>query len=566
MLWTLWRSISLEFWRLLLLTTAVLVATIAFAVTIKPLADGKLSADQALKFMVLAIPPMLAYATPFAAGFAATIAFHRMSSENEVTAVYASGISHKKFLIPSILSGLMLGGIIFGLNDQVIPRFLKEMDRMITQDFAKIFVGSLQNGESARIGSNEIHADVVQHVEPDRGSPVMDQYMLGGVAIVKADDNGVVSIDGTARRAWIQIRPVWSLNNEDRARIGNDDATAVLMKFIDLTIDREGSPITVDPFTLPAFPIPRVFKDDPKFMTGAEMIQLKSDPDQMNFVDTKRVDLAKGIASIEVYRDVRQRASRGESIELTSPAGQRVTILAGGFTAKNDSWSLHPDSVTGAIEIQVSNPGSGRIDRLRAQSATLQPERARTNDPLSNPAFNTPTLSFMLDLEGVMILGEDGTTTEQSATQYAGLRFDHDPLSELLQLPSYQLLEHAAPYIDESSPSYAEYLVKPVNRLRLQIDDLQREILSKQHERWAMSLAAFTMVLAGSVIALRLRNAQPLVVYLWSFFPALGTIIMIASGQEAVHERGTVGLPFIYLGVLALMVYTLISFRRLARF
>ncbi|HCT44065.1 MAG TPA: hypothetical protein DF699_02485, partial [Phycisphaerales bacterium] len=168
-------------------------------------------------------------------------------------------------------------------------------------------------------------------------------------------------------------------------------------------------------------------------------------------------------------------------------------------------------------------------DRLRAQSATLQPERARTNDPLSNPAFNTPTLSFMLDLEGVMILGEDGTTTEQSATQYAGLRFDHDPLSELLQLPSYQLLEHAAPYIDESSPSYAEYLVKPVNRLRLQIDDLQREILSKQHERWAMSLAAFTMVLAGSVIALRLRNAQPLVVYLWSFFPALGTIIMIAS-------------------------------------
>ncbi|MFG0246982.1 MAG: LptF/LptG family permease [Phycisphaerales bacterium JB052] len=565
MLWTLWRSISLEFWRLLLLTTAVVVATIAFAVTIKPLADGKLSADQALKFMVLAIPPMLAYATPFAAGFAATIAFHRMSSENEVTAVYASGISHKKFLIPSILSGLMLGGIIFGLNDQVIPRFLKEMERMITQDFAKIFVGSLQNGESARIGSNEIHADVVQHVEPDRGSPVMDQYMLGGVAIVKADDNGVVSIDGTARRAWIQIRPVWSLNNEDRARIGNDDATAVLMKFIDLTIDREGSPITVDPFTLPAFPIPRVFKDDPKFMTGAEMVQLKSDPDQMNFVDTKRVDLAKGIASIEVYRDVRQRAGRGESIELTSPAGQRVIILAGGFTANNDRWSLHPDSVTGAIEIQVSNPGSGRIDRLRAQSATLQPERARTNDPLSNPAFNTPTLSFMLDLEGVMILGEDGTTTEQSATQYAGLRFDHDPLSELLQLPSYELLEHAAPYIDESSTNYAEYLVKPVNRLRLQIDDLQREILSKQHERWAMSLAAFTMVIAGSVIALRLRNAQPLVVYLWSFFPALGTIIMIASGQEAVHERGAVGLPFIYLGVLALMVYTLISFRRLAR-
>ena len=162
MLWTLWRSISVEFWRLLLLTTAVLVATIAFAITIKPLADGKLSPDQALRFMFYAIPPMLAYATPFAAGFAATIAIHRMSSENEVTAVYASGVSHKKFLVPSLVAGLILGGAIYGLNDQVIPRFLKEMERMVTQDFAKIFVGSLQSGESARIGNNEIHADKVQ--------------------------------------------------------------------------------------------------------------------------------------------------------------------------------------------------------------------------------------------------------------------------------------------------------------------------------------------------------------------------------------------------------------------
>ncbi len=564
MLWTLWRSISVEFWRLLLLTTALLVATIAFAITIKPLADGKLSPDQALRFMFYAIPPMLAYATPFAAGFAATIAIHRMSSENEVTAVYASGVSHKKFLVPSLVAGLILGGAIYGLNDQVIPRFLKEMERMVTQDFAKIFVGSLQSGESARIGNNEIHADKVQRIEPERGSPVTDQYALYGVAIVKADEQGVVSIDGTAKRAWIQVRPVWSLNAEDQARIGNDDATAVLMKFIDLTIDRDGSPITVDPFTLPAFPIPRVFKDDPKFMTGAEMVALKSDPDQMNFVDHKRINLAKGIASIDVFRDIRERARKGESIELTSPAGQRVTILAGGFTASSETWTLLPDQVTGAIEIQVMD-SSGRIDRLRADSATLSPERARTNDPLNTPAINKPTLSFSLDLQGVSILSDDNTSTQQSSTQYTGLRFDSDPLDELLTYPSLELLEFAEPYINESSMRYAEFLVKPAERLRLQIDDLRREILSKQHERWAMAIATFVMVLAGSIIALRLREAQALAVYMWSFFPALGTIVVIAGGQSAVHEKGAPALPFIYIGVLGLLIYTLASYRKLAK-
>jgi lipopolysaccharide export LptBFGC system permease protein LptF len=564
MLWTLWRAISVEFWRLLLLTTAVLVATIAFAITIKPLADGKLSPDQALRFMLYAIPPMLAYAMPFAAGFAATIAIHRMSSENEVTAVYASGVSHKKFLVPSLAAGVVLAGTVFGLNDQIIPRFLKEMERMVTQDFAKIFVSSLQSGESARIGNNEIHADKVQWIEPERGSPVTDQYALYGVAIVKADEQGVVSIDGTAKRAWIQVRPVWSLNVEDQARIGNDDATAVLMKFIDLTIDRDGSPITVDPFTLPAFPIPRVFKDDPKFMTGAEMVALKSDPDQMNFVDHKRISLAKGIASIEVYRDIKERARNGESIELTSPASQRVTILAGGFTATSETWTLLPDQVTGTIEILITD-ASGRVDRLRADEATLSPERSRPNDPLQTPSINKPLLTFSLDLVGISILSSDSTSTQQSSIQYAGLRFDSDPLDELLTHPSLELLEIAQPFTSEASTKYAEFLVKPAERLRLQIEDLNREILSKQHERWAMAIASFVMVLAGSVIALRLRDARPLVVYMWSFFPALGTIVVIAGGQSAVHEKGASSLPFIYIGVLGLLIYTLVSYRKLAR-
>lgn len=565
MLWTLWRSISVEFWRLLLLTTAVVVATIAFAVTVKPLADGKLSADQALKFMVLAIPPMLAYAMPFAAGFAATISLHRMASENEVTAVYASGISHKQFLIPSMISGLMLGGIIFGLNDQVIPRFLKQMELMITQDFAKIFVGQLQNGESARIGSNEIHADFVQRVNTERGSPVTDQYALYGVAIVKADEDGVVSIDGTARSAWIQARPVWSLNEEDRARIGNDDANAMLMKFIDLTIDREGSPITVDPFTLPAFLIPRIFNDDPKYMTGAEMVRLKSDPDQMGYIDAKRIDLAKGIASIDVFRDIRDRASNGESIELTSGLGQRVVLLAGGFGAVGETWSLLPSPATNTIEVLVSYP-SGRTDRLRARSANLNPDRADGDDPLQSSANSRPMLGFTLDLLGVEILAPDNSvSTEQQSTQYTGLRFDHDPLESLLAFPSYELLEQAKPYLDETSPKYADFLSRPAERLRLQIEEMQREIFSKQHERWAMAIAAFVMVLAGSVIALKLRYAQPLVVYMWSFFPALGTIILIASGQEAIHDHGIIALPSIYAGVAGLMGYTLIAYRNLTR-
>ncbi len=568
MLWTLWRAITFEFWRLLILTVSVVVATIAFAITIKPLADGLLSIDQAIRFMFYAIPPMLAYALPFAAGFAATLSYHRMSSENEITAVYASGISHKKLLFPALASGIVLAAGMFTLNDQVIPKFLKEMERMVTQDFAKIFVTSLQSGESAIIGNNEIHADFVQRSELPAGSPIIEQYLLIGVVLVKAEPDGTVTIDGTAKRAYIQIRPAWSLGDEDRARIDDDNATAVLMKFIDLTINREGSPITVDPFTLPAFAIPRVFKDDPKFMTSSEMRILRDNPDQMNFVDSVRVDLAKGIASIQVFREVASQAKQSAAIEFTSiHTGGKVSILAGGFKPTQGQWILKPHQQTDRIEIEILD-ANGRIDRLRAKSAVIHPEHASTDDPLTAVAAAKPTLSFTLALTGVEVLGsieEDRPNTEIDSTEYTGLHFRQDPLDQILTIPSTELIEYAQPYINPSSIEYAEFLVAPAAMLEYRLNDLQKEILSKVHERWAMAFAAMIMVLAGSIIALQLKDAQPLAVYQWSFFPALGTIILISSGQQAIHQEGAVAIPLIYSGVLVLFVYAWFALRKVSR-
>ncbi len=567
MLFTLWRAITFEFWRLLLLTTSVLVATISFAITIKPLADGKLSADQAIRFMVYAIPPMLAYALPFAAGFAATITYHRMAAENEATAIYASGISHKKFLFPALASGIILASGMFVLNDQVIPRFLKEMERMVTQDFAKIFVTQLQSGQSAQIGNNEIHADFVERVPPDPGSPIIDQYLLGGVALVKAEPDGTVTIDGTAKRAWILLLPAWALGEEDRARIGNDDATTVLMKFIDLTINRDGSPITIDPFTLPAFPIPRVFKDDPKFMTSAEMRSLKDNPDQMNFVDSHRVELAKGIASIQVFREVVAKARDGGAIEFVSGPGGTITVLAGGFKASQGQWILLPQPQTNRIEIEVVD-ASGRIDRLRAQEAVVHPEHDSSDDPLLAASSAKPTLSFTLELTGVEVLGsleDDRPATETASTEYVNLRFKQDPLDDILAMPSAELLEYAKPYVTEGTEEYAEFLIPRHFMLEFKIKSLQNEILSKINERWAMALSALVMVLAGAVIALELRDAQPLAVYQWSFFPALGTIVLISGGQQSIHNSGVFGIPIIYSGILVLLVYTWFALRKVSK-
>ncbi|MGJ8637023.1 MAG: LptF/LptG family permease [Phycisphaerales bacterium] len=572
MLWTLWRSILFEFWRMLLITTSVVVAAIAFATTVKPLADGSLSIDQAFRFLGYAIPPMLAYALPFAAGFSATMTYHRMVSENELTATFASGVSHRQVLFPMLVSGVLLAGGLVALNNQIIPRFLQRMEEMVTRDFAKILVNSLSQGQSAMVGNTEIHADRVEEVAPEAGSPIEQQFLLGGVVMVEANDDGSIRIDGTAARAWILLLPAWALSPEDRPRIANDNDRAVVMKFEDLTINEEGDAVAWDSVTSPAIPIPRVFKDDPKFMSAQEMEKLEENPDLMNFVDRRRIELARAIASTEAFNTLSEMVSSGQAIDFRAGPNQTITVLAGSIERDRKDWVLKPLESTGTIEIEIkrtsnrsSTSRSSSTDRLSVRSAIIHPNTTAKIDPF-DAGSSTNNLAMELELFNITIQSNDASTQTQIAqTEYANLNIDNDPLPELLEIPSARMLEVAQPYRQEESIQYNSTVSRLARNLEFEVDDLGREVLSKIHERWAFSVSSLIMVLAGGVTAMRLRHAQPLMIYLWSFFPALLTVLFISGGQQAVHKSGAVALPLLWSGILLIIGYTLNALRKVSK-
>lgn len=567
MLWTLWRSILFEFWRMLIITTAIVVAAIAFATTVKPLADGSLTFDQAFRFLGYAIPPMLAYALPFAAGFSATMTYHRMVSENELTATFASGVSHKQILFPMLISGVLLAGGLVALNNQIIPRFLQRMEEMVTRDFAKILVNSLSQGRSAMIGNTEIHADRVEEVAPDPGSPIEQQFLLGGVAMVEAEADGSIRIDGTAARAWILILPAYALSAEDRARIADDNSTAVVMKFVDLTINEQGDAVAWEAVTSPAIPIPRVFKDDPKYMTSSEMKALESDPDLMNFVDRKRIALARAVASNQTFTQFRQQLTTSQPLILSAGDNQTITILAADIYDSN-GWNLNSLPATNSIEIEITRP-DGRSERISAQSAIINPKSSDTVDPFDAQSSQNKQ-SLDLNLFNITINASDTSTSNQSQTQiaqtqYTSLHIQNDPLPELLKNNSADLLELVANYRHEDSITYNQHINNLAIQLENEIASLDREVLSKTHERYAFAAACLIMVLAGGVTAMRLRYAQPLMIYLWSFFPALLAILFIAGGQQAVHKSGPTALPLLWSGILMITLYTLNALRKVSK-
>ncbi|MEX2219405.1 MAG: LptF/LptG family permease, partial [Phycisphaerales bacterium] len=188
---TIWRHILAEMWRLLLLTAAVLVAVTAFAVTVRYTAEGKLGPLETLRFMGLAAVPMLQYVLPFAAGFGATLAYHRMTQENELTAAKASGVSHRALLAPALLTGVALAAVLWGLNGWIIPRFLRSMEQMIALDAARLVAKSIESGRPLEFGGRIVYADRVYNVTPEspqRGGP-REVLVLSGVLALDLGPN-----------------------------------------------------------------------------------------------------------------------------------------------------------------------------------------------------------------------------------------------------------------------------------------------------------------------------------------------------------------------------------------
>ncbi len=561
MLWTLWRAILIEFWRLLLLSTAVLVTVMAFAATVKPLADGKLTADQAVRFMRYAVLPMLSYTLPFAGGFAATLAYHRMVSENEVTAAHAGGVSHRRLLAPAIASGLLLAGTLWFLNDRVIPRDLLAMERMITRDFARLMVNSLRQGEAARIGNTEIHADFVEEVRPDPESPVRERFLLAGVGVVETDSAGAVTIDGTAKRAWILLLPVWALSPEDRERIGDQADTAVIISLVDVTIYRNGAPMSADPLVLPAIPIANVFRDNPKFRSAAELRAIYDDPDQINTVDRQRVALARTLAAFRSYADFARDLSAGRPLQLNTPDGSTIRALGAALEADGGRWHIRPLRESGLVELEITTR-EARRDRLTAAGASLSIQTPAENDPLADQSAAGAS-RFALDLTGVRIIGPTGQGTDIAQTTYRDLWPAGDPMPATLALPSEDLIALALEEHADAPPGSP--VLAAVDRLEHEIRRLRHKIVAKRHERWALSASCVVMVALGAVMAMHLRHATPLIIYLWSFFPALGTIIMMEAGGQTIASRGAVGLPLLWSGVIALAVLAAVVYRRMTR-
>lgn len=560
----LWRYITGDLVRLIVLSATVLVAVIALGASVKPVSDGLLSAENFFKFIFYAIPPMLAYALPFAAGFGATLVYYKFSQDNEAIAAQAGGISHRSLLFPAACTGVILALILAVLNEILIPYFLYKMQRLITRDLATWVIQEIDRGESVEMGGMMVHARSAERVAPAPGSAATDVILMTHVAAIERDGNGTPTTEVTSERAWVIVFPWEGNQSEEGVSAADQGKSRIVMRlenFAGISQGR-GAGGARDSADV-AWSVPNPFRDNIKFLSWSSLRELSETPERMNWVDIWRKDLAFCVAERTTSAALLEAVNRDGVFSLVDDQGGQVIVNADRMEAQPGPGGIWKLSRSEGKQVEVRVPRHGTVPSPIDPVVTLfAPSVTLTVDIGKDRLYRS--LSTRLDMTDVTVAdSSSGQPTRRAVYRVSGLKTPDDVVQPLLQLTSPKLLV-VADEITRKLPATAE-MSMAVGDLTDRIDRLNREVLAKTHERIVMSVSCCVLVLTGAVTALRLTRKLPLTVYLFTFFPAVFCIVIMSGGQQLTTQVGAPGLLVMWSGVVLLGVYTFFQYRVLAR-
>ncbi len=95
-----------------------------------------LSITVLVEYIILNLAWILALAVPMSVLIATLMAYGRMSSDNEITALRTCGISYLKILMPSLFFGIMITFIMIWFNNNVLPE-TNHKARLLSRDISR---------------------------------------------------------------------------------------------------------------------------------------------------------------------------------------------------------------------------------------------------------------------------------------------------------------------------------------------------------------------------------------------------------------------------------------------
>lgn len=137
-------QVAKSFTLALLMLTGIFVLVVVVAKA----ADMGIGPREIAMMLPLAVPTALPYTAPVALLFAVTVVYGRVSSDNEVLAIKASGQGAMTVMVPTFLFGAILSGGLIWLSNDLIPTATHEAKKALMSNMEEHFYRILKLNRS----------------------------------------------------------------------------------------------------------------------------------------------------------------------------------------------------------------------------------------------------------------------------------------------------------------------------------------------------------------------------------------------------------------------------------
>ncbi len=532
MIYTLYKYIFRELLRVFLLALVALTLILSIGSILQPIQQYGAGPRQVLIFMFYFLPITLTFVLPIAALFSGALVYGRFTSDNELDACRASGISIVNLVLPGLFLAFIVAISNLFLSFFVMPTFVQLAEKSLKADIKQMLFRSIEQKGYYKI---EINPDDTYLLYADDVDVQNDT--LFGVVLTKVEGAQIEEIN-TTESAKIKIIP-HEQNNEVQITTRN-----IYRMSPEQAVKLDSWVFTTEFGSLLA--------DNISFKKIGEMRRIKNDLMRFDPVAKKAnetlVQLITELLAYDIQNNLKV-SGRDTNIENNEPS-EVVYELDGEpdsvkFSFASCTVMKNQINLTGEITFtEFDTKNKSNIHTFKCKEASLRVEGGRLEKALamdlrSARDIETGEIKMWHSIAGLNIPKSIEKILKHFNDEKGSINVQK-LAAEVTGVPGFQ-----------ASPE----LIKLQNALQREILVTKSEIKAEIHSRLVFGTGCISMILIGIGLGILKRGGHLLTAFGASCVPAAILIVCIMSGKQLTENLGAQtisGITIMWAGLGAL--------------
>ncbi len=499
MIFTLHRYIFRELFRVFILTVVALTLILSLGSILRPVQEYGVGPRQVIHLMGYFLPITLTFVLPMAALFAGALVYGRFTSDNELDACRASGISLLTLVYPGLVLAIMVAIANLLLSFHVMPAFVHLAEKSLKANAKQILFRNVQRKRFYKLppdGRYLIYADQAN-----------EQYdALSGVVVVELKNNEIRKII-TAEGAKVSFKPHERFN----------EVRIVAYKANQMGAEDEGGAERLEL----AAEFGSLLGDDIKFKKIHEMKRIQADLMQFYPIEKLARDTyAQFVTELLAY-DIKTKVADNSFYELLGEPNS-VKFTAGQCIVQDEEEVELSDNV---MVVEYDTDSGQPLRTLRCSKASLHIEGDKLAPTLTMDVYDvrvegTEELRMRHIIRGLL----PPMTVEAVANEF---RTENGSLK----------IEKLASELSGLQPS--PKLISLQRELRRKMLKTLVQIKSEKHSRLVFGIGCISMILIGIGLGIIKKGGHMLSAFGVSCVPAAVLIVCIMSGKQLTENLGS---------------------------